>query len=157
MSSFIQFDFQMFPFLKIFRLYTNKGGTEYKIEEHPKICGSIIVSNTISPFLIAQNEPWAHTASFSVGTGASLPNVKRLSHLVSRLRMNGTILPLPHTPSWRLQGHLYFILLHEYRAHYFFQTPPIRFSEFMLCFQPAGVELYIGGLMTVPCDRMITK
>jgi len=79
MSSFIQFDFQMFPFLKIFRLCTNKRGTEYKIEERPKIRGSIIVSKTISPFLSAQNEPWAHTASYLVGTWAPLPTLKRLS------------------------------------------------------------------------------
>jgi len=134
MSSFIQFDFQIFPFLKIFRLYTNERGTEYKIKERPKNRGSIIVSNTISPFLIAQNEPWAHTASYSVGTWAPLPSVKRLSHLVSRLRMNVSIPPLPHTLHGEYRG--IFTLIHEYRTRHFFQIPSIRFSQLMLCSQP---------------------
>jgi len=134
MSFFIQFDFQMFPFPKIFRLNTNKSGTEYKIMEHPKNRCSIIVSNTIPPFLIAQNEPWAHTASYSVGTGAPLPSVKRLSHLVSGLRMNGSIPPLPHTLHGGYRD--IFTLIHEYRTHHFFQTPSMRFSQLMLCSQP---------------------
>jgi len=130
MSSFIQFDFQMFPFLKIFRLYTNKSGTEYKIMERPKNRGSIIVSNTISPFLFAQNEPWAH----AVGTGATMPSAKRLSLLVSRLRMNGSMPPLPHTLHGGYRD--IFTLIHEYRTHNFFQTPSIRFSEFIFCSRP---------------------
>ena len=134
MSSFIQFDFHMFPFPKIFQLYTNKRGTDYKIMERPKNRGSIIVSNTISPFLIAQNEPWSHTASYSVGTGAPLPSLKRLSHLVSRLRLNEPIPSLPHTlHGWYRD---IFILIHDYRTHHFFQTPSISFSQLMLCSQP---------------------
>ena len=89
---------------------------------------------------------------------APLPSVKRRSHLVSRLRMNGTILPPPHTLHgeyrgiftllWYMNtGHTISFRLHPYASH----SLCYALSQ---CSLPAGVELCIGGLLIVPCDRM---
>jgi hypothetical protein len=60
-----------------------------------------------------------HPASYSVSNKALPPGVVRrpgreadhLPALVSRLRMSGTILDLPHTPPWIAKGQVYLLLL----------------------------------------------
>jgi len=100
MSSFIQFDFQMFPFLKIFRLYTNKRGTAYTITERPKNRGSVIVSSTVSPFLSAQNEPWGHTASYSVGASVAFADCKAVIPSGVEVEDEWSYTSTPPYPSW---------------------------------------------------------
>jgi len=53
-------------------------------------------------------DSWAYAAAYPVGTRGSFPGVKRPGrgttthfYVVLRLRVNGTIPPLPHTSSWR--------------------------------------------------------
>lgn len=126
----------MFPFLKIFRLYTNKRGTEYTVTERPKNRGSIIVSSTISPFLSAQNEPWAHTSSYSVGAGVAFVDPKAAIPSSVEVEHEWNYASTPLYTSWREEGHFYLTLILEHRTHHFFPTLSVCLSQHVLCSQP---------------------
>jgi len=69
-------------------------------------------------FQSAQASSGAHTASYSIGNGNSLPEVRapgreadRATHLVQGLRMSGDIPPLAHMTSWYARNKLWLEIL----------------------------------------------